>query len=104
MAKEDVNPAISGQAGLVADAESESCELAKSNDVEHPFASVSQGEHFSFGCSRGTVRLDCEIGEIETWIVDSAATTHLSPNPVSMRNYRKCDGVIRVANGVALSI
>ena len=46
-------------------------------------------------------RLDCEIGEIETWIVDSAATRHMTPNPVSMTNYRECDGVVHVANGVA---
>ena len=55
-----------------------------------------------FGRSRGTEGLDCQIGEIETWIVDSAATSHMAPNPVSMTNYRECDGVVRVANGVAL--
>ena len=48
--------------------------------------------------------MNCEVGEIETWIVDSAATRHLTPNPVSMTNYRECDGVVRVATGVALSI
>ncbi|CAN0267801.1 unnamed protein product, partial [Ascophyllum nodosum] len=32
----------------------------------------------------------------ETWIVDSAATRHMTPNP--------CNGVVRVANGVALPI
>ena len=105
MAEEDANLAISGQEGLVADADSESCELAKSNDAEDAFVSVSYGEHgFGFGCLGGTVRLDCEIEGIETWIIDSAATRHMSPNSVSMRNYRKCDGVIRVANGVALPI
>ena len=77
--------------GLVADADA--------------FVSISQGEReFRFGCSGGTEGLDCEIGEIETWIVDSAATRHMTPNPVSMTNYRECDGVVRVANGVALPI
>ena len=28
----------------------------------------------------------------------------MTPNPVSMTNYRECDGVVRVANGVALPI
>ena len=28
----------------------------------------------------------------------------MAPNPVSMTNYRKYDGVVRVANGVALPI
>ena len=56
MAKEDANLAISDQAGLVADADA--------------FVSVSQGEHeFRFGCSGGTEGFDCEIGEVDTWIV-----------------------------------
>ena len=60
------------------------------------------GEHeFRFGCSGGTEGLGCEIGEIETWVVDSTATRHMAPNPVSMTNYRKCDGVVRTANDVA---
>ena len=91
MKKEDANLAISDQVGLVADADA--------------FVSISQAEReFSFGCSGGTEGLDCEIGEIETWIVDSAATRHMTPNPVSMTNYRDCDGVVRVANGVTLPI
>ena len=90
MKKEDAL-AISDQASLVADADA--------------FVSISQGEReFPFGCSGGTDGLDCEIGEIETWIVDSAATRHMTPNPVSMTNYRECDGVVRVANGVAIPI
>ena len=28
----------------------------------------------------------------------------MSPNPVSMTNYRECDGLVRVANRVALPI
>ena len=28
----------------------------------------------------------------------------MTPNPVSMTNYRECNGVVRVANGVALPI
>ena len=28
----------------------------------------------------------------------------MTSNPVLMTNYRECDGVVRVANGVALSI
>ena len=28
----------------------------------------------------------------------------MTPNPVSISNYRECDGVVRVTNGVALSI
>ena len=28
----------------------------------------------------------------------------MTPNPVSMTNYRECDGVVRVANGVALPV
>ena len=69
------------------------------------FVSVSQEEReFRFGCSGGTEGLDCEIGEIDSWIVDSAATRHMTTNPVSMTNYRECDGVVRVANGVALPI
>ena len=89
--KEDANLAISDQAGLVADADA--------------FVSISQGEReFRFGCSGGTEGLDCEIREIETWIVDSAATRHMTPNPVPMTNYRGCDGVVHVANGVALPI
>ena len=48
-----------------------------------------------------TEGLDCEIGEIETCIVDSAATRQMTPNPVSMTNYSECDGVVCVANGVA---
>ena len=92
MAKEDANLAISDQAGLVADTDDAS-------------VSVSQGEHeFRLGCSGGTEGLDCEIGERETWIVDSAATKHMIPNPVSISNYRECNGVVRVANGVALPI
>ena len=60
MKKEDANLAISDQVGLVADADA--------------FVSIFQGEHeFRFGCSGGTEGLYCEIGEIETWIVDSAA-------------------------------
>ena len=91
MKKEDANLAISDQAGLAADAEA--------------FVSVSQGgREFRFGCSGETEGLDCEIGEIETWIVDSAATRHMTPNPVSMTHYRECDGVVRVANGVALPV
>ena len=67
MAKEDANLAISDQAGLVADEENESCELAKSNDIEDAFVSVSQGEHgFRFDCSEGSGGFDCEIEEIET--------------------------------------
>ena len=92
MKKEDANLAISDQVGLVADADA--------------FVSISQGEReFPFGCSGGTEGLDCEIGEIETWIVDSAATRHMAPNPVSMTNYREeRNGVVRVAIGVALPI
>ena len=91
MKKEDANLAISDQVGLVADADA--------------FFSISQEEReFRSGYSGGTEGLDCEIGEIETWIVDSAATRHKTPNPVSMINYRECDGVVRVANGVALPI
>ena len=91
MKKEDANLAISDQAGLVADADA--------------FVSVSQGERdFRSGCSGRTEGLGCEIGEIVTWIVDSAATRHRTPNPVSMTNYRECDGIVRVANGVALPI
>ena len=83
--------AISDQTGLVVDADA--------------FVSVSQGEHkFRFGCSGGTKGLDCEIEQIETWIVGSAATRHMTPNPVSITNYREYDGVVRVANGVALPI
>ena len=106
MTKEDANLAISGQAGLVGDAESKSFEVAKSNNAEDAFVSVSQGEReFRFGCSGGTVRVNCEIGEIETWIVDGAATrNNMGPNPVSITNYRKCDCVTRVANGVGLPI
>ena len=91
MKNEDANLAIPDQTGLVANADA--------------IVSVSQAEHeFRFGCSRGTERLDCEIGEIETWIVDSAATRHMTPNPVSRTNYRQYDGVVRVANSVALPI
>ena len=91
MKQEDTNLAISDQAGLVADADS--------------FVSVPRGKcEFCFGCSGGTEGLDCEIGGIETWIVDSAATRHMTPNPVSMTNYRECDGVVRVTNGVDLPI
>ena len=75
MTKEEVNLAISDQVGLVADADA--------------FISVSQGEReFCFDCSGGTEGLDCDIGEIDNWIVDSAATKHMTPNPVSMTNYR----------------
>ena len=91
MKKEDANLAISDQAGLVADTDA--------------FVSVSQGEReFRFGCSGGTEGLACEIREIATWIVDSAATRHMTPNPVSMTNHRECDGVVRVVNGVAFPI
>ena len=91
MKKEDANLAISDHVGLVADADA--------------FVSISQGEReFRFGCSWGTGGLDCEIGEIETWIVDSAATMHMTSNPVSMTYYCECNGVVRVANGVALLI
>ena len=63
MAKEDANLAVSDQAGLVADAESESYKLVKSNDAEDAFVAVSQGEHeFRFGCSGRTEGLSCEIG------------------------------------------
>ena len=90
------------------DAESELCEFTKSNDAGDAFVSVSQGEHeFRFGCSggtEGTEGFDCETGEIETWIVDSNATSHITPNQVSMTNYRERDVVVRVANGVALPI
>ena len=41
---------------------------------------------------------------METWIVDSAATRHMTPKPVSMTNYRECDDVARVANDFALPI
>ena len=69
MKKEDANLAISDQAGLVANA-----------DV---FISISLGEReFRFGCSEGTEGLSCEIEEMGTWIVDSAATRHTTPNPV----------------------
>ena len=57
MAKENENLVISGEAGLVADVESESCEIAKSNDAEDAFVCVSQGEHeFCFGSLRGERR------------------------------------------------
>ena len=93
------------QASLVADAESESCEFVKSNDAKDAFVSVSQGEYeFRFGCSGGTEGLDCGIKELYTWIVDSAATRHMTPSPVSMTNSREYDGVIRIANDVALPI
>ena len=52
--------------------------------------------------SGGTEGLDCEIGEIKTWIVDSAPTRPMTPNPVSMTNYHKGDGVVCVVNGFAL--
>ena len=45
MEKEDTNLAISDQAVLLADAENESNEIAKSIDAEDAFASVFQGEH-----------------------------------------------------------
>ena len=91
MKKEDENLAISDQVGLVADADA--------------FVSIPHGEReFRFGCSGGTEGLDYAIGEIETWIVDSAATRPMTTNPVLMTNYRECDGVVRVANGVALPI
>ena len=87
----DTNLAISDPTGLVADADA--------------FVFVSQEEHeFRIGCLRGTEELDCEIGKIETWIVDSAATRHMTPNPVPRTNYREYDGVVRVSNGVALPI
>ena len=37
-------------------------------------------------------------------LVDSAVTRHMTPNLVSMTNYRECDGIVRVANGVAVPI
>ena len=75
MKKGDANLAILDQVGLVADADA--------------FVSISQREcEFRFGCSGGMEGLDCEFGEIETWIVGSAATRHMTPNPVSMTNYR----------------
>ena len=91
LAKENATLVISDQADLVAHADA--------------FVSISQGGHeFRFGCSGGTEGLDCEIGDIETWIVDSAATRHMTPNPVSLTNYCECDGVVRVANGFTLPI
>ena len=43
--------------------------------------------------------------EIEAWIVDSSTTTrYVALNPISLTSYCECDGIARVANGVALSI
>ena len=51
-----------------------------SNDAENDFVSVTQRKHaFCFGPSGGTERLGCETREMETWIVDSAATRHMDP-------------------------
>ena len=76
--------------------------VAKSKYAEDAFISVSFGEYvFRFGYWGETEGLDCDIREIETWIVDSAATRHMIPNPTSMTNYCECDGVVSVANGAA---
>ena len=48
----------------------------------------------------GTKGLYCEM----KWIVDSAATRPMTPNLVSMTNYHECEGVARVAHGVAVPI
>ena len=85
------------------DAESESCEFAKSHDAEKAFVSILQVGHGFRSCGwGGTEGLDCEIGGIETWVVDSAAARHTTPNSVLMTNYRECDSVVRVTNGVSL--
>ena len=78
-----MNLTISDQGGLVVDAKSESGEFAKSNDAESAFVSVSQGGYGFRSCGRGgTEGLACDNRRIETWIVDSAATRHTTPNPV----------------------
>ena len=81
--KKNANLALSDQAGLVADAETVGV---------------------SFWWFEGTERLDWEIRMIETWIVDSAATRRITPNPLLSTSYRECDGVVRGADGVALPI
>ena len=45
-----------------------------------------------------------EIGEKETRIVGSALTRYMTLNLVSITHYHECDGVVRIANGVALPI
>ena len=103
--KEDENLVISDQTGLVVDAEIELCEFAKSDDGKDAFISVSRGEHvFCFGGSGGTEGFNCDSMEIEAWFVGNAATRHMAQNGVSETNYRECDGLVRVANGVALQI
>ena len=93
---------ISDQACLVKNAESESCEFAKPSDGEDAFVSVSQREHETyFSGSRGTEELGSEIEDVETWVLDSAASRRMAPNSVPMTNYRECDDVVRVTNGIA---
>ena len=107
VAKEDENLVVSDQTGLVVDdAEIELCEFAKSDDCKDAFFSVvSRGEHvFCFSGSGGTEGFNCDSMEIEAWFVGNAATRHIAPNGVSETNYRECDGLVRVANGVALQI
>ena len=63
--KKEANRAVSDQAGLVVDTESELCQFEESNDVENDFLTVSQGKHgFRYQCSGETEGLNREIGEM----------------------------------------
>ena len=91
MKKEDANLAISDQVGLVADADA--------------FVSISQGEReFCFGCSGGTERLDCEIGEIETWIFKRNIRTCLDLVSIPqsggkhVKTFSRCDHSLQIQN------
>ena len=49
--------------------------------------------------SRIRERIGCEIGELESWILDDGASRHMTSSHDSMTNYRECSGIVGTAGG-----
>ena len=48
--------------------------------------------------------IGCEVGELESWILDDGASRHMTSSHDSMTNCRECSGIVRTAGGDVLPI
>ena len=77
------------------------CEYLQSQYVLDAFFSVFKGSLFDpdLGIREG---IGCEVGELESWILDDGASRHMTLSHDSMINYRECSGIVRTAGGDVL--
>ena len=79
------------------------CEYLQSQYVLDAFFSVFSGKLFDpdSGIREG---IGCEVGELESLILDDGASRHMTSSHDSMINYHECSGTDRTAGGDVLPI